>query len=98
MEWIRADTNLIFEKKKHSFLRVINFISKTLIIIIPEINYFKLVLKMHLNGIRTFGVFYVIHYTIFSIGKCVMHSLLQLQPAEPRNYIDIIKISDIIQI
>jgi len=45
MDWIRADTSLIFEKKKHSYLRVTNFIPKTFIIIIPEIKYFKLVLK-----------------------------------------------------
>ena len=32
-------------KKEHSYLKVTNFIPKTFIIIIPEINYFKLVLK-----------------------------------------------------
>ena len=45
MDWIQADTSLIFEKKKRSSLRVTNFIPKTFIIIIPEINYFKLILK-----------------------------------------------------
>jgi len=44
MDWIRVDTSLIFEKKKHLYLRLIHFISKTFIIV-PEINYFKLILK-----------------------------------------------------
>ena len=45
LKWIGSElsTNLIFEKKKHSYLRITNFIPKTFIIIIP--NYFKLVLK-----------------------------------------------------
>ena len=44
MDWIRADTSLIFEKKKHSSLKVTN-VPKTFIIILPEINYFKLILQ-----------------------------------------------------
>jgi len=44
MDWIRADASLIFEKK-HLYLRITNIIPKTFIIIIPEINYFKLILK-----------------------------------------------------
>jgi len=45
LKWIRADTSLMFGKKKRSYLRITNFIPKTFIIIISEINYFKLVLK-----------------------------------------------------
>jgi len=31
MDWIQADTSLIFEKKKHLYLRVTNIIPKTLL-------------------------------------------------------------------
>jgi len=34
MDWIRANTNLTFEKRIHLYLRIINFIPKTFIIII----------------------------------------------------------------
>jgi len=51
MDWIRTDTSLIFEKKTFVYLRVTNFIPKIFIIIILEINYFKLVLR-NLSGIR----------------------------------------------
>jgi len=80
MDWIRSDS-LIFEKKIHSYLRVTNFIPKTFIIIIPEINLncIKKYLSENLGSLDYES--FTLYYTIFLIDKCV-HSLFQLQPAK----------------